>query len=100
MLLRIFRLSELTRVTGLRRSALYAKIAKGSFPRPIPLGERAVGWLESDIETWQQQRKALRDLEVAPTSVKPEEQFTERSASMEQRPFRSGVPGNLGKRGS
>jgi prophage regulatory protein len=24
----------------------------GTFPRPIPLGERAVGWLESEMDSW------------------------------------------------
>ena len=24
----------------------------GKFPRPIPLGERAVGWLEAEIDSW------------------------------------------------
>jgi predicted DNA-binding transcriptional regulator AlpA len=76
VLQRILRLSELTGVTGLRRSALYAKIAEGTFPRPVRLGVRAVGWLQSDIEAWQDQRIALRHqvyvrVEVSPTNGKP-----------------------------
>ncbi len=27
-------------------------MTKGSFPKPISLGARAVGWLESDIDGW------------------------------------------------
>ena len=27
-------------------------MAAGKFPRPIPLGERAVGWLEAEIDSW------------------------------------------------
>jgi prophage regulatory protein len=57
---KILRLRDLAAVTGLKRSAIYAKIAEGTFPKPIPLGVRAVGWLESDIETWQQERIAAR----------------------------------------
>ena len=81
MLHRILRLTELTRVTGLRRSALYAKIAEGAFPKPIPLGERAVGWLESDVDAWQQQRIALRDQrqvtgQASSKSGKSEKNFT------------------------
>lgn len=60
VLQKILRLRELTAVTGLKRSAIYAQIAEGTFPKPIPLGERAVGWLESDIENWQQERIAAR----------------------------------------
>ena len=38
--------------TGLSRSTIYAKIAEGTFPRPVSLGARAVGWLESEIDAW------------------------------------------------
>jgi prophage regulatory protein len=62
MLQRVLRLSELFRATGLKRSAIYAKIAEGTFPKPIPLGPRAVGWLECDIAAWQTARIAERDI--------------------------------------
>ena len=65
MLQKILRLHQLTAVTGLKRSAIYAQIAEGTFPKPIPLGERAVGWLESDIEKWQQARIAARGADHA-----------------------------------
>ncbi|MCW8918061.1 MAG: AlpA family transcriptional regulator [Gammaproteobacteria bacterium] len=42
--------------TGLSRSSLYLRISEGTFPKPISLGARAVGWNESDIEIWMQQR--------------------------------------------
>ena len=38
--------------TGLARSTIYAHMAADSFPHPIQLGPRCVGWLESDIEDW------------------------------------------------
>jgi prophage regulatory protein len=38
--------------TGLSRSSIYLNISKGTFPKPIHLGARAVGWLESDIDNW------------------------------------------------
>lgn len=38
--------------TGLSRSTIYLRIAEGSFPKPVSLGPRAVGWLDSDIEAW------------------------------------------------
>jgi prophage regulatory protein len=38
--------------TGLSRSSIYLKISKGTFPKPINLGARAVGWLENDIDNW------------------------------------------------
>lgn len=38
--------------TGLPKSTIYLRIAQGTFPRPIRLGERSVGWLEEAIEGW------------------------------------------------
>jgi len=38
--------------TGLSRSTIYQYIKDGAFPKPVPLGPRAVGWLESDVSDW------------------------------------------------
>ena len=38
--------------TGLSRSTIYQHIKDGVFPKPVPLGPRAVGWLESDVSEW------------------------------------------------
>jgi prophage regulatory protein len=48
----ILRLPEVRHQTGLARSTIYARIAQGTFPRPIALGERAVGWTQSSIAEW------------------------------------------------
>jgi prophage regulatory protein len=40
------------KVGRLSKSWIYGEIAKGRFPRPIKIGERAVGWLESEIDGW------------------------------------------------
>ncbi len=48
----ILRLAAVILCTGLSRSTIYNRIAKGTFPAPINLGEWAVGWLESDIQKW------------------------------------------------
>ena len=34
------------------RSTIYQYIKDGVFPKPVPLGPRAVGWLESDVTEW------------------------------------------------
>lgn len=52
----ILRLPAVIAKVGLSRSSLYAAIAGGYFPKSIPLGARAVGWLEADIEAWIVQR--------------------------------------------
>ena len=38
--------------TGLSRSTLYARINAETFPAPVSLGPRAVGWIESDVQRW------------------------------------------------
>lgn len=38
--------------TGLSCSSIYDMMAKGLFPKPVPIGKRAVGWVESTIDNW------------------------------------------------
>lgn len=38
--------------TSLSRSFIYAAIAAGTFPPQIRLGQRSVGWLESEVTAW------------------------------------------------
>jgi prophage regulatory protein len=55
---RILRLPEVRAATGLSRSTIYARVRQGRFPAPVPLGGKAVGWLESEIGAWIQQTVA------------------------------------------
>lgn len=48
----ILRLPTVKERVSLSRSTIYALISKGKFPKQIKLGERAIGWLESDINDW------------------------------------------------
>lgn len=48
----ILRLRQVVARTGLARSTIYERIQAGEFPAQISLGERAVGWLEADVEEW------------------------------------------------
>lgn len=49
---RILRLPNVMKRTGDSRSSIYLKIKEGSFPKPISLGTRSVGWLESEIDAY------------------------------------------------
>lgn len=49
---KILRLPTVKEKSGLSRSTIYLRIKKGDFPKPISLGDRAVGWLENDIDDW------------------------------------------------
>ncbi len=48
----ILRLPEVKARTGLSRTTIHVRVTNGSFPRPIKIGVRAIGWLESDIADW------------------------------------------------
>jgi prophage regulatory protein len=49
---KINRLPAVIEKTGLSRSSIYLRMNKGEFPQSISLGDRAIGWLEADIEQW------------------------------------------------
>jgi prophage regulatory protein len=53
---RILRRPEVERTVGLSRSAIYAAMDRGTFPKPIRIGQRAVGWPLSRIEGWLRDR--------------------------------------------
>ncbi len=55
---RILRLPEVQRRTGLSRSTIYVRLDQGLFPRPVSLGARAVGWIESEVDEWIRERIA------------------------------------------
>jgi prophage regulatory protein len=46
----ILRRGQVENEVGLKRSTIYQRMQEGTFPRPIRLGDRAVGWRASDIE--------------------------------------------------
>jgi prophage regulatory protein len=48
----ILRLPAVRQRTGLSRSTIYQRVVQGTFPAPISLGARAVGWLESEVDDW------------------------------------------------
>jgi prophage regulatory protein len=47
--MRLIRLPEVLKKTGLSRSRLYADV---SFPQRVKLGTRGVAWVESEVEDW------------------------------------------------
>lgn len=48
----ILRLPNVKARTGLSRSTIYQRVSAGTFPPPVNLGARAVGWLESEVSDW------------------------------------------------
>lgn len=60
--MRIIRLKEVIDSTGLARSTIYKFIGEGSFPKPVSMGDRCVGWVESEVHDWILARIEERDL--------------------------------------
>jgi prophage regulatory protein len=55
----ILRLPQVKIRVGLSRSSIYLAVSQGKFPRPVSLGARAIGWLESEVDAWLSQRVEL-----------------------------------------
>jgi prophage regulatory protein len=63
--MRVLRLPQVEAKTGLKHTSIYQKISEGSFPRPIPLGAKARGFVESEVDDWIRAQIAKRDSEVS-----------------------------------
>jgi len=64
----ILRLPDVKARTGLSRSTIYLRISQGTFPAPIALSVRSVGWIESEVDAWIAERiKMSRKPQTATT---------------------------------
>lgn len=50
--MQIIRLRDVILLTGLSRSSIYAFVKSGTFPAPIKLSQRAIGWRQDAITNW------------------------------------------------
>lgn len=48
----LIRLPRVEAKTGLKKSMVYDLMRKNEFPKSIKIGERAVAWIESEIDQW------------------------------------------------
>lgn len=53
----IMRKRDVLAAIGMRPTWLNEAVKRGTFPRPIRLGARAVGWRKSEIEAWLSSRE-------------------------------------------
>ena len=56
--LTILRRKQVEARTGLSRSTIYLRISEGTFPTPIHLGAKSVGWLAHEVDCWLERRVA------------------------------------------
>ena len=50
--MKVLRLPAVLARVGISRSTLWRLIKAHSFPKPIRLGGRSVGWIEAEIDDW------------------------------------------------
>ena len=62
--MRILPRREVSEKTRLQKSAIYQRMAAGTFPKPVRLGPKAIGWVEYEIDAWIQARIDERDGKV------------------------------------
>lgn len=58
---RLVRLPEVLRRTGISKSEAYRRISLGTFPRPLKLGIHASAFVEAEIAGWIAARIKERD---------------------------------------
>jgi prophage regulatory protein len=56
----LIRLPQVRQFVGLSRSEIYRRLSLGQFPRPVPLGERAVAWDLDEVQEYVRQKIAGR----------------------------------------
>ena len=49
---RLLRRREVEQLVGFSRSAIYAKMSNGTFPRPKSVVGGSVRWLQSEVMAW------------------------------------------------
>lgn len=57
---RLMRLREVLQLCGFSRATLYREIKLHTFPAPVKLSARSVGWLQDDVMQWLDARVAQR----------------------------------------
>jgi len=58
---RILRLPTLLAAIDISAATLWRWVKDESFPKPISLGGRSVGWLQSEVQAWVKARVMLRN---------------------------------------
>ena len=55
----VVRIKDVSIMVGLSVPAIHHRYRSGDFPKPIKLGERAIGWRVADLEAWVAARERL-----------------------------------------
>jgi prophage regulatory protein len=67
--LRFVRLTEVMRMTGLRKTTIYQLQSDGEFPQRVQITANCVGWIESEVQNWLNERAGGRPAAI-PTGIR------------------------------
>jgi prophage regulatory protein len=56
----VIKLKSVMKQTALSRTTIYKRMKEGKFPEQVPLGGRAVGWNEQEVDDWLNAQMATR----------------------------------------
>lgn len=48
----VIKLPEVLEIVKCSKAKVYSEMKKGTFPKPIKLGDRAVAWVVADVREW------------------------------------------------
>lgn len=68
MSISIMRRAEVLKKVGLSKTTLQSLMDAGEFPKPVKLGgqdARAVGWVDTEVDAWIDQKISDRDAGIA-----------------------------------
>ena len=50
---------DVSRLVGLSRTTLWRMVGRQEFPRPVKIGQRAIGWRTVDVAAWISSREVV-----------------------------------------
>ena len=59
---KIYRISGVCEITGLKTSTIYQHMKKGTFPTGVMLTSKARGWPEDQLKRWLEQRAKSQEM--------------------------------------
>lgn len=79
--MRLLRIHEVTRLTGLSRSSIYKQVRLKNFPDGVKITDRSTAWSSDEVENWislrLSNRSLLNALEPNDCGVREEEKKNE-----------------------
>ena len=56
---RILRMPDVLEIVNVSRTTIWRQVKAGTFPAPVKLSPRAVGWRKSEVDAWMNRADAV-----------------------------------------